>query len=215
MSRLSTIRGIESHHCFIQVRTLDDDDTVQPPVHVFFDIEAKQVDSRHVPNLLVCQRAADDVFHWWYGDACVQEFLLPLEDWCQGGKQPMTVLAHNFQGHHSYPVIDTLHQLRLKLGQIRNGGKVLKLQCLASSVRFIDSMSFFQMELAKFPKTFGLAELKKEYFPHLFNTDDHQTYVGSLPDQHYYIPDGMSVDDHDAFRRWHDQLTREGYVFDF
>ena len=73
---------IESHQCFIQVRTLEDD-TVQPPVHVFFDIEAKQVDSRHVPNLLVCQRADDDVFHWWYGDACVQEFLLQLEDWCR------------------------------------------------------------------------------------------------------------------------------------
>ena len=75
-------------------------------------------------------------------------------------------------------------------------------------------MSFFQMKLAKFPKTFGLTELIKG-FPHLFNTDDHQTYVGSLPDQHYYMPDGMSVDDRDAFRRWHDKLTREGYVFDF
>ena len=53
-----------------------DADAVQPPEHVFFDIEAKQVESRHVPNLLVCQRADDDVFHWWYGDACVQEFLL-------------------------------------------------------------------------------------------------------------------------------------------
>ena len=39
--------------------------------------------------------------------------------------------------------------------------------------------------------------------------------VGSLPDQHYYMPDGMSVDDRDTFRRWHDKLTREGYVFDF
>ena len=71
------------------------------------------------------------------------------------------------------------------------------------------------MKLAKFPKTFGLTELKKGYFPHLFNTDDHQTFVGSLPDQHYYMPDGMSIDDRDAFRRWHDKPTREGYVFDF
>ena len=159
---------IESHQCFIQVRTLDDDeddDTVQPPVHVFFDIEAKQVESQHVPNLLVYQRADEDVFHWWYGDACVQEFLLQLEDWCQGGKQPLTVLAHNFQGYDSYPVIDTLHQLRLKLGQIRNGGKVLQLQCLASGVRFIDSMSFFQMKLAKFPKKpSGLPNSKRGTF---------------------------------------------------
>ena len=184
---------------------------MQPPVHVFFDIEAKQVDSQHMPNLLVCQRANEAVFHWWYGDACVQEFLLQLEDWCQGGKQSLTVLAHNFQGYDSYPVIDTWHRLRLKLGQNRNGGKVLQLQCLASSVHFIDSMSSFQMKLATFPKTLGLTELKKGYFPHLFNTDDHQTYVRSLPNEHYYMP----VDDRDAFRRWHAKLTREGYVFDF
>ena len=60
-------------------------------------------------------------------------------------------------------------------------------------------MSFFQMKKAKFPKTFGLAKLKKGYFPHLFNIDDHQTYVGSLPNKHYYMPDGVSVDDRDAF----------------
>ena len=98
---------------------------MQPPVHVFFDIEAKQVDSQQVPNLLFCQRANEDIFHWWYGDVCVQEFLLQLEDWCQGGKQPLTVLAHYCQGYDSYPIIDMLHRLRLKLGQIRNGGKVL------------------------------------------------------------------------------------------
>ena len=55
------------------------------------------------------------------------------------------------------------------------------------------------MKKAKFPKTFGLAKLKKGYFPHLFNIDDHQTYVGSLPNKHYYMPDGVSVDDCDAF----------------
>ena len=135
--------------------------------------------------------------------------------WCQGGKQPLTVLAYNFQGYDSYPVIDTWNRLRLKLGQNRNRGKILQLQCLASSVHFIDSMSFFQMKLAKFPKTFGLTELKKGYFPHLFNTDDHHTYVRSLPNEHYYMPDGMSVEDRDVFRRWHAKLTREGYVFDF
>ena len=76
-------------------------------------------------------------------------------------------------------------------------------------------MSFFQMKLAKFPKTFGVTELKKGYFPRLFNTDGQQMYVGSLPNEHYYMPDRMSVDDRDAFRRWHDRLIREGYVFEF
>ena len=79
-------------------------------------------------------------------------------------------------------------------------------------MRFIDSMSFFQMKLAKFPKTFRTQKrVLSSFVQHRY----HQTYVGSLPDQHYYMPDGMSVDDRDAFRRWHDKLTREGYMFDF
>nr|XP_042912384.1 uncharacterized protein LOC122272597 [Parasteatoda tepidariorum] len=37
-------------------------------------------------------------------------------------------------------------------------------------MRIIDSLSFLPMSLAKLPKSFGLQELKKGYFPHLFNT---------------------------------------------
>ena len=32
--------------------------------------------------------------------------------------------------------------------------------------------------LSAFPKTFGLDELKKGYFPHYFNTNKNQNYVG-------------------------------------
>ena len=38
------------------------------------------------------------------------------------------------------------------------------------------------MSLANFPKTFGLNELSKGYFPHYFNTDANQNYEGPLPD---------------------------------
>ena len=34
------------------------------------------------------------------------------------------------------------------------------------------------MSLAKFPKTFGQDELCKGYFPHMFNKDENQNYVG-------------------------------------
>ena len=39
---IAYLRGsktIKDHQCFIQVRTLDDDDDMQLPVHVFFDIK--------------------------------------------------------------------------------------------------------------------------------------------------------------------------------
>ena len=47
------------------------------------------------------------------------------------------------------------------------------------------------MALACFPKTFGLTELKKGWFPHHFNTTANQTYVGKIPDKKFYDPDGM------------------------
>ena len=209
--------NIDTHRCYVQKATLEepDEDTV-PPLHVFFDIEAKQGRTKHIPNLLVCQRSDDDVFHRWYGEDCVRAFLLKLEEWCEDGKQPLTVLAHNFQGYDSYPSIEKLHLLGSHLKQIRNGGKVLQLTCFKNHcVRFIDSMSFFPMKLSKFPKTFGLTELKKGYFPHLFNKDGNQDYVGPLPPVEDYLPNSMSVDDKKEFLSWHADLTRRGYVFDF
>lgn len=70
-----------THRCFVQRSTPEEpnDDHV-PPVHVYFDIEAKQGRTHHIPNLLVCQRSDDNVFHRWLGEDCVRLFLLKLEE---------------------------------------------------------------------------------------------------------------------------------------
>ena len=209
--------NIDTHRCFIQVASLEEQDPDQvPPIHVFFNIKAKQGATKHVPNLLVCQHSDEDTFHHWRDEDCVLDFLKQLETWCQGGKQSLTVTAHNFEGYDWYPIIKKLHVLCSKMKQIRNGGKVLQLTCLKNySVQFIDSMSFFSMKLAKFPKTFELTELKNGYFPHLFNTNDNQDYVGPLLAVHYYMPDNMSMEDRAQFLEWHAQLTHEEYIFNF
>ena len=75
----------------------------------------------------------------------------------------MTVLAHNFQGYDSYSLVEEYHRQKRVLEQTRNGAKILQLK--VGDIRFIDSLSFFQMPLSAFPKTFGLTELKKGYFP--------------------------------------------------
>jgi hypothetical protein len=63
---------------------------------------------------------------------------------------------------------------------------------LMLKIKFIDSLSFITMRLADFPKTFGLNELAKGYFPHLFNRKENKNYVGPLPPSPYYHPNGMS-----------------------
>ena len=202
---------IEEHHCFIQ-KDRPSITPVKPTLYVFFDIEAKQTPQGHQPNLLVCARHDLPTFLYWRGDQCVRQFLLQLEQWANLGRQPITVIAHNFQGYDSYPIIAKLHALTLDLTQIRNGGKVLELKTL-DSVRFIDSLSFFQMKLAKFPQTFGLQELKKGYFPHLFNTDEHQEYVGPMPQPHYYMPDAMQPKERKDFFEWYGQNKDKPFDF--
>ena len=70
------------------------------------------------------------------------------------------------------------------------------------------------MPLSAFPKAFGLTEQKKGFFPHFFNTPDHQDYVGPLPAEHYCDPQGMSVERVNEFERWYNAHPPD-YVFDF
>ena len=83
------------------------------------------------------------------------------------------------------------------------------------SLRFIDSINFVNSALQTFPKTFGLDELKKGYFPHLFNTLGNQTYVGPIPPKYYYHPDHMKPSKRKNFLTWYDERVAENYVFDF
>lgn len=59
-------------------------------------------------------------------------------------------------------------------------------------VTFKDSLCFIPSPLGNFPATFGITELKKGFFPHLFHTEEHLDYVGPLPASEYYQPDHMS-----------------------
>ena len=56
------------------------------------------------------------------------------------------------------------------------------------------------MALAKLPNIFGFNELKKVYFPHLYNRKEKQNVIrNTLPDIAYYNPDGMKPQDGDIF----------------
>ena len=71
------------------------------------------------------------------------------------------------------------------------------------------------MALSAFSETFDLDELKKGFFPHFFNRSENQQYVGYLPDQHYYDPEGMSVERKKEFDKWYKQRKEENQLFDF
>ena len=133
-----------------------EDDQDKQPLLVFFDIEAMQDTRRPVR---------------FKGEHCIRDFLEWLDTLTEDDTRPVTVIAHNFQGYDGYFIVDEYHkQHRIKL-----------LQVTFHCIRFIDSLSFFQMPLSTFPRTFGLTELKKGHFPHQFNTPANTRVCGTHP----------------------------------
>ena len=55
------------------------------------------------------------------------------------------------------------------------------------------------------PEAFGLEELTKGFFPHLWNTLENQNYVGAIPDASFYGPDQMSQAKRAEFYEWYDE----------
>ena len=196
---------------------LDDDegdhDDDRPPLHVFFDIEAMQPHEQHVPNLVVAETDEDDSPVRFLGHHCIRDFLEWLDTLTQNDTRQVNVLAHNFQGYDGYFVVHQYHHDNRIVQQLRNGCKLLEVK--HDRLRFIDSLSFFQMPLSAFPKTFGLTEVKKGYFPHKFNVPDHQTYVGPVPALDYYMPETMSPKAKQALETWHQEQRAQNVLFDF
>ena len=109
----------------------------------------------------------------------------------------------------------TLHENSIVPEVIMHGAKILALSIPMFKIKFIDSLSFIPMRLANFPKTFGIDELAKGYFPHLFNKKENENYVGPIPPSANYNPNGMSQKEKEKFLEWHNGLKENNYVFDF
>jgi len=190
----------------------DSDKDDEPPLHVFFDIEAMQTREKHEANLLVAEMENEDESFAFKGEHYFEQFFMWLDDRAQEGRQ-MNLLAHNFQGYDGYFAANEYCKQNRIIEQIRNGAKLLQVK--HNTIRFIDSLSFFQMPLSAFPKTFGLTELKKGYFPHLFNNPERQNCVGLIPGQDYYMPESMTPKDRKAFAEWYRKQQDQNVEFDF
>ena len=124
------------------------------------------------------------------------------------------VVFHNLKGFDGMFILHELYQQQREVvDQLTVGAKVLSFR--SGPIKFIDSLCFLPMPLASFPSTFNLTELKKGFFPHLFNTPDHQQYVGRIPDLEFYDPEGMMAKKKDELTRWHADQVRRNVPFHF
>ena len=160
-----------------------------------------QPQEHHVANLVIAETEDDPRPFRFGGEHCLRDFLEWLDTLTLNDRRQVKVIAHNFQGYDGYFVIHQYHSNNQIVEQLHNGCKLLEVK--HDRIRFIDSLSFFQMPLSAFPKTFGLTELKKGYFPHKFNIPENQEYVGPVPAMDYYMPEVMSPKGRQEFETWH------------
>ena len=197
------------HQCYIQPLEQDEDSSYNHML--FFDFEATQEHGIHHPNLCVVHDEEKEVALFQGKDTVKQfcEWLFTKEH------KGCIVVAHNFQGYDGYFIVDHLVQNAIKYDIIYNGAKNLTLKVTDWDIKFIDSLNFIPMALAKFPKTFAQDELCKGYFPHAFNKDENQNYVGPIPCKNDYGVNFMKPEERDAFIAWHDEQVANNYRYDF
>ena len=162
-----------------------------PPLFVFADFEAMQnAEGVFVAKLLCYSSAEEDTIHVLEAEDCALQFLHDLDDLVDvpdnNQECDILVVFHNLKGFDGMFILHELYQQQREVeDQLTVGAKVLSFK--SGPLKFIDSLGFLPMPLASFPSTFNLTELKKGFFPHLFNTPDHQRYVGRIPDFKFTI----------------------------
>ena len=205
---------LREHQCFIQP-VEEEERGGKPPLFVYADIEAMTLPDRTFEPNLLCYETSHGKKGAFWGKTCCKDFIIELTKlaWVPAGKKkkrerPVIVLFHNLKGFDGVFILNELYKdSRRVINQACMGAKVLTFKC--GPITFKDSLCFLPFPLSAFPATFGIQEVKKGYFPHAFNTPDHQDYVGSIPDKQYYDPDGMKSKDKEAFEEWHVVQTGE------
>ena len=185
---------------------------------IFYDFESMVVDKKHVPNLCVLHKVCE---------LCIEEPDLQTSQ-CQckptqvvfngsttleqvgtylfsGEHKGAICIAHNSQGYDAHLLLEYIHENGLKPEIIENGTKIMSME--VQFLTFIDSLNYFHTPLAKLPKMFGLHELQKGFFPHLFNTIENQTHVGPMPPTQFYDPEGMMEGTRQEFYKWYANQT--------
>ena len=218
---------VENHTCYIEINKPDNNSSFR---HIYYDFECTQNDIcettgayLHKPNYCIaissCDKCSDvpcadcngiHVFSGLDGDCCLQQF----GKWCFSPiNRGATFIAHNAGNYDSHFILKYLIDNKEYPHVTTQGGKFLCIEVKTSKAKFIDSFSFLAMPLSKFSSTFGIKNLKKGAFPHLFNKSSNYNYNGLLPALKYYGVDSMKTDARNKLVEWHSEHSNDRFNF--
>ena len=201
---------------------------------VFADIECLLDESNTFTPILICYtKGSNGKIHHHWGANCVTLFLKSLQkiakeqrreqnrllglaekDLNKGRVPEYTVFFHNLKGFDGVLTLNTLYSQNLKVTQqMGTGTKVLHFK--HANLTFKDSLNFLNMPLSNFPKTFGLTEMKKGFFPHKFSKMRNLLYEGEIPELKYFEPEHMGEDKKKECEGWHAEQVLKDEKWNF
>ena len=114
----------------------------------------------------------------------------------------------------TYPILQYLHDNAVLPEVITTGSKFMSISVPACKICIINSLNFISMPLAEMLDAFSETELAKEYFPHLFNRQEHQhSVLDHLPNIKFYDPDSMKPDICKKFLQWYEKNKHSPFNF--
>jgi hypothetical protein len=198
----------ENHRCFIT--PYEKKEAVKGDIWVY-DFESRFSNHVHIVNKCVAMKLYSD-------ETFVCDTINEFVDFVLK-KTNVTFIAHNGKAYdtwmvHKYLILNT-NKRPNKL--VLAGNKIMYMKI--NSIRFIDSLNHIAQSLKEFPKMFGITEMKKGFFPYLFNVESNAGYKGKIPDMKYFGVNEMSIDKKSIGNRfefldWYNSQINILYDFD-
>lgn len=127
-------------------------------------------------------------------------------DWLlQKKHEGMTCIAHNSARYDVHFIKKELIERGIKSRDVINGHSVMAIRLKVLKMRFIDSYRFIPVGLRSFPKTFGITELTKGYFPYRFLTPERRYYEGPMPGIEWFDFEMLRGNEYDEALAWYDE----------
>jgi hypothetical protein len=193
----------DNHRCCIPIQTLSE---VKDMKIFAYDFESQFIENNtHSVNYAYAEKLFGEEKH---EVKSIEEFVkFALE------QTNTTFVAHNGKAYDTWLVHKYIikHTTKRPTNIILAGNKIMYMKI--KSIRFVDSLNHIAQPLASFPETFGLKEMKKGFFPYLFNTPENQSYIGKIPHIKYFSPNDMKADKRKEFIEWYKMNQDVEYDF--
>lgn len=166
---------------------------------IFYDYEAVMDGLTHqVAGIVAMYGHSDEFFRFQTTDDFI-EWILRIEH------KGFTCIAHNAGKYDMHFIKKAMLSKSIKSKDIVKGNNIFYSHVKKFDIRFIDSYRFIPISLRKFPKTFGITEVAKGYFPYKFFTKENMNYVGPMPPIEKFSFNQLSIKEHEDAVKWHNE----------